>query len=109
MDRCTKTVGSIFGGLFLAAVIFVPCTVTRTVISLDTTSRVYIRKTIPRNTHLFLPSYLAARRASPGRKVEARTTQWVGYASLFAVLGVLEYFVFCRRRKRPRGRTSPEI
>jgi len=104
MDRCSKTVAGIFGTFVLAALVFVPCTLTRSSDTLDRTRGVFIKKSFPERAYLFLPRYLSLKtRPRPGLSVRAHPGRWAGGPALFAVLGILDYAAFCRRR---RGRAS---
>jgi hypothetical protein len=95
LGPCTKFVIALFGGLFLLALFFVPCT--------TTTSKVVIRTTHPRNSHIFLPQYLSLR-AHPkeGRTVRARSFQWSAFMIIIVILGLFDYAVFCRLLRRTR-------
>lgn len=112
MARCTKVVVGLFGGLFLLALIFVPCTTTTTTLRLDPYSRVYIRTTIPKNSHVLLPRYVLQKSTAQDRdKIHVRSFQWVAFMLLIAVLGTLDYLVFCRyfmRRGRPSDPAGPD-
>jgi len=75
--RCTKFVIALFGGLFLLAFLFVPCTTTTFSLRTDPTSKVVIRTTHPRNSYIFLPQYLSMRsRPGEGPTVHPRSFQW---------------------------------
>jgi hypothetical protein len=112
MARCTKVVVGLFGGLFLMALIYVPCTTTTTTLKLDPYSRVYLRTTIPKNSYVLLPRYILQKsRAQDRDKIHARSFQWVAFMVLIAVLGTFDYVVFCRyfgRRRRQADPGGPE-
>jgi len=101
--RCAKFVIALFGGLFLLALFFVPTTTTTSSLRTDPTSKVVIRTTHPRNSHIFLPQYLSLR-AHPkeGRTVRARTFQWSAFMIIIVILGIFDYAVFCRLLRRTR-------
>ena len=110
MDRCTKTVAGIFGTFVLAAMLLVPCTVTRSTDTLDAERRIYIRKSLPERAYLFLPRYLSLKtRPRPGLEVRAHPRRWAGGAVLFALLGIADYAAFCRRRRDRRDRAQTKM
>ena len=52
---------------------------------------------------MFLPSYLSAKaRTAETGDIRLRSAQWVGTLAIVAVLGVFDYFVFCRLLRRKR-------
>ena len=107
--RCAKFVIALFGSLFLPALLFVPCTTTTASLRTDPYSKVVIRTTHPRNSHIFLPQYLSMRsHPEEGRTVRARSFHWAVFMILVAVLGLFDYAVFCRllRRMRRPGDSS---
>jgi hypothetical protein len=108
---CTKFVIALFGGLFLLALLFVPCTTTTSSLRTDPYSKVVIRTTHPRNSYVFLPQYLAMRsRPGEGRTVRARSFQWSAFMVIIVILGLFDYAVFCRllrRTRRPAGGAGP--
>jgi hypothetical protein len=112
MDRCSKAMAGFFGTLFLIALLFVPCTSSRTSIRLDPYSHLYIRTTIPARAYVFLPQYLALKSRPPDRgKITSLSFQWVASMIVVAVLGIMDYLVFCRflirsRRGSRAGRRS---
>jgi hypothetical protein len=94
---------ALFGFLFLPALLFVPCTTTTSSLRTDPCSQVVIRTTYPRNSHVFLPQYLAMRSHSKeGRTVRVRYFQWSAMMGLVVVLGLFDYAVFCRLLRRTR-------
>ena len=101
--RCAKFVIALFGGLFLLALLFVPCTTMTSSLRTDPTSKVVIRTTHPQNSQIFLPQYLSLR-AHPkeGRTVRARSFQWSAFMIIVTVLGLFDYAVFCRLLRRTR-------
>jgi hypothetical protein len=105
---CAKFVIALFGSLFLLAFLFVPCTTTTASLRTDPYSKVVIRTTHPRNSHIFLPQYLSMRsHPKEGRTVRARSFEWSAFMIIVAVLGLFDYAVFCRllrrTRKKPEG------
>jgi len=109
--RCAKFVIALFGGLFLLALLFVPCTTMTSSLRTDPTSKVVIRTTHPRNSYIFLPQYLSMRsHPEEGRTVRARSFQWSAFMIIVAILGLFDYAVFCRllrrRARRPDSSSS---
>jgi len=109
---CTKLVLGLFGSLFLMAFLFVPCTTTTSSLRTDPYSQVVMRTTHPRNSTIFLPQYLSMK-AHPqeGRTVRARSSLWLAFMIIIAVLGLFDYVIFCRlrrRMRRPAGSMGPE-
>jgi hypothetical protein len=103
MRRCGKFVVTLVGSLFLLALLFVPCTTTTSSLRTDPYSRVVIRTTHPRHVHLFLTAYLSVRsHPRQDQAVRVRATQWVATMAIVVILGVFDYFVFCRLLRRPR-------
>ena len=103
MGRCGKLVIAFFGSLFLLALLFVPCTTTTSSLRTDPYSGIVIRTTHPRHVHLFLTAYLSMRsHPRQGQGVRVRSTQWVASMAIVAILGVFDYFVFCRLLRQPR-------
>ena len=110
--RCGRIVLAVFGGLFLIALLSVPVTTSTSEFRQDPGSRLIFRTTYPKNSTMFLPSFLAGR-AHPGKagEVRVRSAQWVGTMAIVAILGVFDHFVFCRlwrRRRRPGGEDEPD-
>ncbi len=100
---CTKVVAAVFGTLFLIALLSVPVTTRTSQDRRDPASSIVIRTTYPRNTTMFLPSYLSAKaHTAETGDVRLRPAQWVGTLAIIAVLGVFDYFVFCRLLRRKR-------
>lgn len=101
--NCTRFVIALFGSLFLLAFLFVPCTTTTSSLRTDPYSKVVIRTTHPRNSHIFLPQYLAMKsQPREGRTVHVRSFQWSAFMIIIAVLGLFDYAVFCRLLRRTR-------
>jgi hypothetical protein len=101
---CAKVVAAVFGTLFLIALLAVPVTTTTSRLRQDQGSNIVTRTTYPRKATVFLPQYLSMRaRPRQGRTVEIRAAQWTATMGIVAVLGLFDYFVFCRvlRRRRP--------
>jgi hypothetical protein len=103
---CLKIVLIVFGGLILIAVLSVPVTTTTSALRQDPGSQLVFRTTYPKNTTMFLPSYLAAKAQAKGGEVRLRSAQWAGTVGIVFVLGVFDLFFFCRLLRRPRPRTS---
>ena len=107
---CAKVLLAVFGGLFLIALFSVPVTISTTGLRQDPGSPLVFRTTYPRNTTVFLPSYILkkARRGESG-KVTLRSAQWLGTVALVTFLGLFDYVVFCHlgKRKRPEPEESP--
>jgi hypothetical protein len=100
---CTKFVIALFGGFFLLALFFVPCTTTTSSLRTDAYSKVVIRTTHPRNSYVFLPQYLSTRsHLGEGRTVRARSFQWSAFMIIIVILGLFDYAVFCRLLRRTR-------
>ena len=111
---CAKFVIALFGGLFLLAFLFVPCTTTTSSLRTDPYSKVVIRTTRPRNSRIFLPQYLfMSFHPQEGRTVRARSFQWSAFMIIVVVLGLFDYAVFCRllrrTRKKPEGAGDDEV
>jgi hypothetical protein len=108
---CTKFVIALFGGLFLLALLFVPCTTTTSSLRTDPYSKVVIRTTHPRNSYIFLPQYLSMRsHPGEGRTIRARSFQWSAFMIIIVILGLFDYAVFCRllrRTRQPAGGAGP--
>ncbi len=102
---CAKLFGAVFGSLFLIALLSVPVTTRTSALRQDPGSKVVFKTTYPRNSTMFLPHYLSARtRSADDGGVHVRSAQWIGTTAIVAILGVFDYFVFCRllrRRRRP--------
>jgi hypothetical protein len=101
---CARAILTIFGSLFLIALLAVPVTTRTARLRQDPSSSVVFKTTYPRKATMFLPSYLSARtRAKDGAAVRVRSAQWIGTMAIIALLGVFDYVVFCRlwKRKRP--------
>ncbi len=101
---CARVVLAVFGGLFLIALLSVPVTTTESRLRQDPASRLVFRTTYPRNSRMFLPSYLAARARAGSGEVRVRSAQWVGTMVVIAVLGVFDSFALCRILRRSRRR-----
>ena len=100
---CTKIVAAIFGTLFLIALLSVPVTTKSSQIRQDPKSNIITRTTYPRNTTMFLPSYLTAKaRAAEAGDIRLRSAQWTGTIGVVVVLGIFDYLVFCRLLRRRR-------
>jgi hypothetical protein len=106
---CLKVVGAIFGLLFLIALLAVPVVTTTSTLRQDAGSSLVFRMTYPRNTTMFLPSYLA-RKGHPvgGGGINLRAAQWAGTMAVVTVLGIFDYFVVCRLLRRRAGRGFTE-
>jgi len=101
--RCAKFVIALFGGLFLLALFFVPCTTTTSSLRTDPYSKVVIRTTHPRNSYIFLPQYLSMRSHPEERmSVHARSFQWSAFMIIVVILGLFDYAAFCRLLRRRR-------
>jgi hypothetical protein len=101
--RCARFVLALFGGLFLLAFLFVPCTTMTSSLRTDPYSKVVIRTTYPRNSYIFLPQYLSMRsHPEKGMTVQARSFQWLAFMIIVVVLGLFDYTVFCRLLRRTR-------
>ncbi len=102
---CAKIVAAVFGSLFLIVLLFVPVTTSVSKTRRDQGSDLVIRTSYPKKGTLFLTDYLSMdgeeRRA---RGVRLRSTEWFAPMAIVLVLGVFDYFVFCRLlRKRRRA------
>jgi len=104
---CAKFMLALFGSMFLIALLNVPVTTTTSSLRSDPKSLVVFRTTHPRKAHLFLPQYLS-QKAHPreGTTVRARTSQWVGFMAIVALLGLFDYGVFCRLLMKPHRRAE---
>ncbi len=102
IPKCTRAVVALFGWLFLMALFFVPVTTVETRMELRIGDGVYVRKTIPRNSYMFLPSYLKAV-SQPKNAITPRSTQWYSFMGIVAIVGFIDYFLFCRFLRRRRG------
>jgi hypothetical protein len=103
---CAKIVLAVFGGFFLIALLSVPVTTTESSLREDAGSRLIFRTTYPKNSTMFLPSYLAAKTGGEGGTVRVRSAQWIGTMAIILVLGIFDHFILCRmwQRSRRRGR-----
>jgi len=100
---CAKAVLALFGSLFLIAFLAVPVTKRTSRLRQDPSSNIVFKTTYPRNTTIFLPSYLAARNHLKDRAdVRVRSAQWIGTMAIIVLLGIFDYVVFCRLWKRRR-------
>jgi len=100
---CAKAVAALFGTLFLVALLSVPVTTKSSRLRQDPESNIVVRTTYPRNTAMFLPTYLSTKARSPeAGDIEVRSVQWIGTMGIIIVLGVFDYFIFCRLLKRKR-------
>jgi len=100
---CVKIVAAVFGTMFLIALLAVPVMTTTSRTHQDQGSNIVTRMTYPRKATILLPQYLSMRaRQQPGRTVELRAAQWTATMGVIAVLGLFDYFVFCRLLRRPR-------
>jgi hypothetical protein len=100
---CAKAVLALFGSLFLIAFLAVPVTTRTSRLRQDPSSNIVFKTTYPRNTRMFLPSYLAVKdHSKDGTAVRVRSAQWIGTMAIIALLGVFDYVVFCRLWKRRR-------
>jgi hypothetical protein len=100
---CARIVAAVFGTIFLIALLAVPVTTSTSRLRQDPNSNIVTRTTYPRKATMFLPRYLS-KRAHPdkGGAVELRPVQWAGTMGIVAILGLFDYFVFCRALRRPR-------
>jgi len=103
---CAKAILAIFGTFFLIALLSVPVTTRTSQERQDPESHIVVRTSYPRNSTMFLPSYLSAKNRTMGAgDIRLRSAQWLGTMAIIAVLGVFDYFVFCcllrRRRRNP--------
>ncbi len=101
---CFKVILAAFGGLFLVALLSVPVTTTESRLRQDPASRLVFRTTYPRNSTMFLPSYLTARARAGSGEVRVRSAQWVGTMVVIVVLGVFDSFALCSILGRSRKR-----
>ncbi|MGB8957974.1 MAG: hypothetical protein WCC00_03065 [Candidatus Aminicenantales bacterium] len=100
---CAKIVLAVFGSLFMIALLSVPVTTKTSELRQDPDSSVVFKTTYPRNARMFLPRYVLVRsRSADDGDVRVRSAQWVGTMAIIAVLGVFDYFVFCRLLRRRR-------
>jgi hypothetical protein len=106
---CGKAVLAVFGLLFLIALLAVPVVTTTSTLRQDPGSLIVFKMTYPRNSTMFLPSYLA-RKGHPagGGVVRLRAAQWVGTMAVVALLGVLDSLAICRLFRRRAARRPPE-
>lgn len=107
---CAKVIRTVFGGLFLIALFSVPVTTSMTGLRQDPGSRLVFRTTYPRNTTVFLPSYILKKAgAGESGKVTLRSAQWLGTMALVTFLGLFDYVMFCclGKRRRPKPEESP--
>jgi hypothetical protein len=100
---CARIVAAVFGTMLLVAFLAVPVTTTTSRTRQDQGSNIVTRTTYPRKATVFLPQYLTARaRPRQGGTVELRATQWTATMGIIVVLGLFDYFVFCRVLRRAR-------
>jgi hypothetical protein len=105
---CAKIFLTVFGSLFLIALLSVPVTTRTSELRQDPDSSVVFKTTYPRNSTMFLPHYLSVRARSAGRRdIRVRSAPWIGTMVIVAVLGVFDYFIFCRLL-RPKRRIPEE-
>ena len=107
---CAKIVWTVFGSLFLIALLSVPVTTKISRLRQDPDSNIVYKTTYPRNSRMFLPHYLSARAHAAGHGgLRVRTAQWIGTMTIIAVLGIFDDVVFCRlwRRRRRRNVDGP--
>ena len=94
---CAKAVLAVFGSFFLIALLSVPVTTTTSRTRQEEGSNLVVRTTYPRETSMFLPQYLSMKARPPaGTTVSLRPTPWIAMMVLVAVLGIVDYVVFCR-------------
>jgi hypothetical protein len=128
MSRCRRRILTIFGGLFLAAALFVPYRSTRVSLDRDTQTNIVWRRTFRDSGYMFLPRFL--RRS--GERREDSSDPDVRYAllraqnvtssryDLNALLLALElsavgllagynYHFLCRRNRRRRGESDMNL
>jgi hypothetical protein len=101
---CPRTVLTIFGLLFLIALLAVPVVTTESRLREDPVTKIVTRTTFPRNTTMFLPRALTSGgRNDAAGAVRVRAAQWAATLGIVAFLGLLDYGLFCRllRRRRP--------
>lgn len=107
---CPRAVLAVFGGLFLMALLSVPVTTSTSQLRQDPGSNVVFKTTYPRNSRMFLPSYLAKRgRSTEKSEIHLRSTQWTVTMALVVILGIFDYGVFCglfRRSRRGKSETG---
>ncbi|NTU51763.1 MAG: hypothetical protein HGA94_04915 [Candidatus Aminicenantes bacterium] len=100
---CARIVAAVFGTMFLVALLAVPVTTSTSRVRRDPSSNIVTRTTYPRKATMFLPQVLSMRaRPRPERTVELRAVQWTATMGIIAVLGLFDYFVFCRVLRRAR-------
>ncbi len=100
---CARLFLIVFGSLLLISVLSVPVTTRTSELRQDPDSDVVVKTTYPRNATMFLPHYLSVRsRPAKDGNVRIRSAQWIGTMAIIAVLGVFDYFVFCRLLRRKR-------
>jgi len=100
---CAKLVGAVFGSLFLISLLSVPVTTRTSELRQDPDSKIVFKTTYPRNTTMFLPRFLSVRgRSADNGGAHVRSAQWIGTMAIVAVLGVFDYFIFCRLLRRKR-------
>jgi hypothetical protein len=101
---CARIVAAVFGSALLIAFLAVPVTTTTVSERAEPGSLLVVRTTTPRSTTMFLPQYLSAGvRSGENGAIRLRSAQWVGTMAIIVILGIFDYFVFCRllRRRRP--------
>jgi len=105
-DPCARILLAAFGGFFLLALLAVPVTTSTSELRQDPGSRLVFRTTYPKNSTMFLLSYLAAKSGPRSGEVHVRSTQWLGTMAVIVALGIFDGFVFCRLLRRPRRWTG---
>jgi hypothetical protein len=100
--RCSKVVLGFFGALFLITLLSVPVTTRTSQIRQDKSSNLVVRTTYPKNSRMFLFTYLSAKGRSDGKAaVHLRSTLWIATVAIVAILGIVDYLVVCRLLRRP--------
>ncbi len=106
---CAKIVLAVFGGLLLIALLSVPVTTTESSFRQDKGSLLIFRSTYPKNSTMFLPSYLAAKANAKEGTLRLRSAQWLGTMAIILVLGLFDHLVLCRIWQRSRrSRIRPD-
>jgi len=108
MSSCKKKILGIFGGLLIAALLFVPYRETQVSYVPGPSSILVKRITTKDSGFMFLPRYLKIRGdwASPKTKAERRThlntTLFAAEIGAILLAGTFDYLIFCLwlRRKR---------
>jgi len=86
---CAKIVLAVFGGLLLIALLSVPVTTTESSFRQDKGSLLIFRSTYPKNSTMFLPSYLAAKANAKEGTLRLRSAQWLGTMAIILGSGPL--------------------